>query len=369
MLTERDAVRYLLAHELLGPEHVVAGDITVADISRRHHNYKITCDGPGYVLKQGVGPGGVAAVEREAAVYRLLAAGGDQLRAYLPRLHSFDPAEGALVLELIDGAQNLREYHVQHGYFPVTAARALAKVLGTLHGSTTPTNGQRGSRPRVGHRELPWVLSVHRPALGFLHECSSANLQLIQIIQGFPVFCELLDGLADDWRAESLIHGDVRWDNCIVFGKSPAARKTRMKLIDWELASMGDPCWDVASAFNDYLGFWLLSIPVTGELPPDRFLELARHPLEKMQPAIGAFWRTYEEHMELDPATADQWLERATRYSAARVVQTAFEQMQLSMQLTGNVVCMLQLSLNILQRPREASVQLLGIPLRGTWSR
>ncbi len=56
---------------------------------------------------------------------------------------------------------------------------------------------------------------------------------------------------------------------------------------------------------------------------------------------------------------------RATRYAAARLIQTGFEQMQHSTHLTGNLVCLLQLSLNIMSRPQEAMVQLLGISRKG----
>jgi len=69
--------------------------------------------------------------------------------------------------------------------------------------------------------------------------------------------------------------------------------------------------------------------------------------------------------MSLDTDAANRSLLRSVRYGAARLVQTAFEQMHTSMQLTGNIVCFLQLSLNILQRQEEAAAQLLGIPLRG----
>lgn len=128
---------------------------------------------------------------------------------------------------------------------------------------------------------------------------------------------------------------------------------------------MGDPCWDAGSVFSEYLNFWLNSIPITGEDPPDRFVELARYPLGKMQPALRSFWWSYASAMELDGPTAYEWLVRSVRYGAARLVQTAFEYAQGSMHLTGNVVCALQLSLNMLQRPQEAAVHLLGIPLWG----
>jgi hypothetical protein len=67
--------------------------------------------------------------------------------------------------------------------------------------------------------------------------------------------------------------------------------------------------------------------------------------------------------VSLDATTSYHWLLRAVKYGAARLVQIGFEQMQTSMQLTGPIVCLLQLSLNILRRPHEAAVYLLGIPL------
>lgn len=365
MLTQREAVSYLLLRNILSPEHIVTGDLAVADISRRHHNYKITNRyGPAYMLKQGVGQDKATSIEREAEVYRRLTSGKQELSGYLPRLYFYDADEHVLLLELIDGAQDLREYHLNRGYFPISLARELGKALGTLHGLMgTGKVGWEDGQPVAS--PPPFALFVHRPTIRFLQECSAANLQLIKVIQQFPVFCDLLDALRQDWRNETFIHRDIRWDNCLVYGKSSSARKSQLKIVDWELASVGDPCWDVGSVFNDYLSFWLFSIPITGEMPPERFLELARYPLEKMQPAIQAYWQAYVRQMGLDAATADRWLLRAVQFAAARLIQTAFEHMQTSMQFTGNIVCLLQLSLNILQRPREAIVQLLGIQLQG----
>jgi hypothetical protein len=114
--------------------------------------------------------------------------------------------------------------------------------------------------------------------------------------------------------------------------------------------------------FADYLACWLLSMPITGEAPPDRFMERARYPLQRMQPAIRAFWQSYAGQMGLDTTTASEWLTRALRYGAARLVQTAFEQMETSMRPAGNTVCLLQLSVNVMRRPNDASAGLLGIP-------
>jgi hypothetical protein len=68
-------------------------------------------------------------------------------------------------------------------------------------------------------------------------------------------------------------------------------------------------------------------------------------------------------HMECTPETADAWLLRSVQYGAARLLQTAFEELQMTDELTGTSVCMLQLSLNMLKQPEAAAVHLLGLPL------
>jgi hypothetical protein len=82
---------------------------------------------------------------------------------------------------------------------------------------------------------------------------------------------------------------------------------------------------------------------------------------------MRAFWSAYTRRMQLDPTTADEWLIRSTRYAAVRLIQTAYEQGQSASRLTGNTVCLLQLSFNILSRPEDAAVGLLGIPTRNYW--
>ncbi|MDJ0944429.1 MAG: phosphotransferase [Kiloniellales bacterium] len=357
MLSQLEAVRYLLRRGLIDTAHVVRDTVTVANVSRRHLNFRVsTQKGPSYLLKQGVGKERAAAVRHEAAMYRRLSSMSGFPDKYTPHLHVYDDVNDVLIFEWVTGAENLRDYHLRRGYFPVLLARAMADAMSRIHRSEV---GKRREAPGSSH--IPWVLSVHRPTLQFFQDCSGGSLALIETIQEFSDFCDEIDALREEWREDALIHGDLKWDNCIVSGKAPSARMTRLRIVDWELARTGDPCWDIGSVFHDYLSFWLLSIPITGSQPPERFLDLARFPLEKMHPALRAFWETYARKMGLGAVEVKVWLIRSVRYAAARLIQTAFEQMQGSTQLNGNTICLLQLSQNILKRPHEAAVHLLGI--------
>ncbi|HXM46915.1 MAG TPA: phosphotransferase [Pyrinomonadaceae bacterium] len=366
MLTQRAVVPYLLQRRLITEESIVEGDLAVVDASRRNLNFQVISErGPCYLLKQGVGPDGIETVRHEATVYQLLqpsAIANLGLDRHLPCFFEYDPKERVLIIEFLRDAQNLTEYHDRRGRFPTTIAAAIGTALATLH-RLNWTGGQREGD--AGRLKLPpaWVLSSHRPNLGMLQHLSSATIQAIKIIQQFPEFCELLDSLRQEWTNETPIHFDLKWDNYLIMARRSGHEKSNLRIVDWELAGIGDPCWDVGSVFNDYLSYWLSSIPITGGTPPERFLELARYPLAKMHPAIRSFWESYVRHMKLGDAISAEWLLRAVKYAAARLVQTVYEGLYHSIKLTGNAVCSLQVSLNILRRPQEASLHLLGIPL------
>jgi aminoglycoside phosphotransferase (APT) family kinase protein len=173
----------------------------------------------------------------------------------------------------------------------------------------------------------------------------------------------LLDEVGQDWREETVIHGDLRWDNCQVVESRSDRPRWGITIVDWEAAGIGDPCWDVGTVFSQCLVFWLLSTPLVRDTAPEDLAGLARLPLLKMQPAIRSFWQSYASEMGLDADARRDWLLRSVRYSGARLVQTACEQMQSAKDLTADILYLLQLSLNVLQRPMEAAVQLMGIPI------
>jgi hypothetical protein len=175
-----------------------------------------------------------------------------------------------------------------------------------------------------------------------------------------------LDALNRVWSTTTLIHQDVRWKNFILTTPVRTVRQPRLKLIDWELACLGDPRWDIGSALGNYLSLWLASIPITGTAEPARATELARCPLRAIQPAIRSCWDTYVKRRGLDADTADRLLPSTVGFAAARLVQTAFEAAQGSARLTTISVLHLQVALNMLQRPQEAAAHLLGLPITGT---
>jgi hypothetical protein len=372
-LTSTNLVHYLFERGLLAPKDVVDGDYIVVEAPRRNRNFKVMRrDHSGLFLKQVQrwDAPSIGTVQLEAQCYRLTNQDSDfaSLRDLMPRFHFYDERRAVLVTELLTNAETMAEYHFRHGGFPDEIATQLGKAFGRYHrqvraGKPMPASG--GSTPDaspVFPRRVPWILSFHQVSPQMLQDVSAGNQQLLGILKQYPEFGRTLDQLAAGWRQESLIHGDIKWDNCVLVPDSEGG--VLLKLVDWELADWGDPCWDVAAIFSAFIVFWIQSLPIAPGQDAARAMKLTQFPIERMQPAIREFWNSYSREMGLEPAAAREVLQRSVLYCGARTIQTVYETVQMQPQLNDATLYILQASMNILTQPEEATSELLGITIQ-----
>ena len=103
-----------------------------------------------------------------------------------------------------------------------------------------------------------------------------------------------------------------------------------------------------------------MSIPMAGD-GTSQLMRLAMFPLQRLQPAARAFWSGYRSTAGLHEDEAATFLDVAMRFAAGRLVQTAFEYLQMSSHLSTNAVAMVQLAANVMRRPQSAATSLLGL--------
>lgn len=361
-------VYYLIERGLATPDSVVDGDWMVVESSRRNRNFKVMRRRhPGFFVKQiqQWDPQAIATLQSEAQCYWLALKNPAfaPLAPLLPRYYDFDPARYILVLELLKDGEDLTEHHRRLNAFPPESARSLARALAAYHGIGP---GHDHGEAAGFAKKVPWILSVDQFNAASFSTLSGGNSQLVGIVQQYPDFHRHFLALRSDWRFESLLHGDLKWDNCVVEngpndlnganGKEPA-----IKIVDWELADWGDACWDVGAILQAYLSFWIFSMPASPEMPTAELVERAQYPVESMQPAIRTFWESYVEARRIEKRDAAAMLERSVRCGAARMIQTAYEYMYNSPQISASTLCLLQVSLNVLSRPQEAIRDLLAM--------
>jgi hypothetical protein len=180
--------------------------------------------------------------------------------------------------------------------------------------------------------EIPWQFSMHETDAADLHGESEARRELVRAVAKYSDFGPALDQLRSEWRADTVIQGDWKLENILV-----PQERDRMRLVDWEFASWGDPLWDLATLLQSYWNFWVLW--------PSQYR------IADIQPALRSVVEGYEQ-----PDVA-----KAIRFAGVRMLQTAFEHLDKAEQMTANAVRLMQASLNILTRPEWAAEQILGV--------
>lgn len=347
MLEQSDIAHYLLSLGLVKPESMIEEDLTVVDVSRRNCVFLATTGaGPTYVVKQAV-PRNVRTLAHEAAVLRFLG-GATRLAGQVPAVVHHESDAARLVLRTPAGA---REWNDHRGRFPRIPARTLGRALAALH--QLPGDGLGREPPGF---DRMWGLSLPEPSHDLLLELSAGAQDLVARLQASTALCDRLERLRDAGSDGELVHGDLRWDNCLAVSAPGSRRRTRVLLVDWELAGRGIAAFDVGTILAEYLRVWVGSIPIADPADPGRLVARAGHPLRRMQPAMQAFWSAYRLANPRRPA-----LRRVVELAAVRVLQTAVERAQGLATPSAHVVTLLQLADNMLRHPEHAAPSLLGL--------
>jgi len=334
---------------LVKPRAVVEENLTIVDASRRNCVFLAAVrGGPTYVVKQA-GPRSARTLAHEAAVLRALAE-ATELAAHVPTVVHHESQAARLVLRTPGGARDWDE-HQGAGHFPRIPARILGRVLAGLH--RLPADEVEGRPPGV---DPMWGLTLPEPPHELLLDLSVGAQDLVARLQGSDALCDLLDGLRSAGSDGALVHGDLRWENCLAVPAPGSRRRTRLLLVDWELAGRGAAGFDVGTVLAEYLRSWVGSIPIVDPGDPGRLVARAGHPLRRMRPAIQAFWSAYGLANPQRPT-----LRRVIELAAVRVLQSAVERAQGLARSSAHVVTLVQLADNMLRHPDEAAMGLMGL--------
>ncbi|MBV9124060.1 MAG: phosphotransferase, partial [Planctomycetes bacterium] len=284
---------------------------------------------------------------------------------FLPGLVSYEDNPPLLVLELLRQAKPLwQQFRAgEERAFLLRVSHALGSALGTIH--HTFQNPALVQGPHLGWlpRQVPGALEIHKPGPEVLATLSSANWQTLHILQTHEHLSERLDGLRRLWQPETVIHNDLRADNVFVLpGLGGTTGPVEIRILDWEFVQFGDPAWDVAGVLQDFIHGWIHSMDLTGSLDFEALEKSAYCSRQELQEAIRLFWQGYRTVAERRAAETERLLDRAVAFSAARLIQTAYELGQFLNTIARESVLLLQVGANILGNPEAAQVHLYGIP-------
>jgi len=211
-----------------------------------------------------------------------------------PRVLFFDPEQRVLVLEDLGDAERL-DRALARGLDARAAAAALAGFLGRVHRATRGA----GLADRFDNDEMRRLHGDHIFLLPFRENdfpLSTRVAARAAAIRAERELVTVIDALHASYleQAEALVHGDVQPSNVLLTPQGP-------RLLDPEIAHLGDPAFDV----GQLLGHLLLPAAARGEP-------------QAAQPALRAAWAAYREASGTPPA---QQLERVAGYAGVELLR------------------------------------------------
>jgi hypothetical protein len=298
-------------------EAAAAGDLDVRvnDLSRSHMVASVHLPGGQHLIVKRARPRPgevVGSLQRELVAYGL-ACEHQALSAAMPTLLWADPALQVLVMEAVEPGITLHAHAQQLGQASPVHARRLAQLIAGWHrgtrdllagGSGTLSEGGAPGHLGIFPTEAPWVLGILAP--GRWRPPATEHL----LVHG-EVRRELrarFAELATVLEPSCLVHGDLKWDNCLIDGVDG------VRVIDWEQTAVGDPAWDVAGILQEYVA-------------AHRAAELPGAWEEGLEPPVGEAAATFlSAYLDAADLPARGLLaDRAARLAGARLVQTALE--------------------------------------------
>lgn len=364
LLTEHNIFYYLLDKGMINSTPVLEGEFTVHRSDSRNNNFIINREfgHHTFFIKQvkALDTEKIETMRVEATAYWL--ANTDlqykALKEFLPKYFYYDSMNHILVVEQVKDSMSVYDYYLQVEEFNTALPQQIADILASFHKTVNPAASQQNAGFQYFRKQTPWVFTIAgNPAANFAGTAQSADQQIMQMILKNNEFVQLMAQASNEWQATSLIHNDAKFNNFLI-GYEPDKKTIRqIKLIDWELADIGDPLWDVASVIQNYLTLWL----TTDQPEQGHHSNMKKITLQQVQPCIYQFWQRYLQQMNWPASHNHAALAKVARFCALKLIHTAFETTPYTKTLHPLTVRMLQMSLNILRSPAEAATKLLGI--------
>ncbi|WP_420146955.1 phosphotransferase family protein [Spirosoma sp.] len=369
LLTGFNLAHYLLDKGYLALDSVLDGTFTAHPASSRNTNYVVnrtTADGALFVKQiQAWDQEKIDTLRTEATCYWLANNESDyvHLRDFLPPYVAFDRQNHILITEAVSGAISLNDFYLRQREFPVPLAIRQAELLGSFH-KNIARSMQDAPSFRLFRKQKPVVFIWSEAGFpAYSGDQSQAERQMVQLITQNEEYMKRLSAVRDQWQASSLTHGDIKPANFLINENALATGQYDLRLIDWETADIGDPCWDVAAIFQSYLYFWIFYEPTSGRHSGQNPFSNYGFSLEAMQPSMQQFWKTYAQLMDWTTEEAQSYLLKTVGYCALKLIHTCYESIQQATAMTIHTARLLQLSLNMLRSPEEAVRSVLGISL------
>ena len=337
MLTRRDVVHHLLRLGLIAPADLVDRRVTADEMMGRNRLFQVRIEGgPGYVVKEprDASSPDASTMWIEAAICWMSANEPlfSELARWMPRFHHYDEPNAVLTTELVSPALALYSVLATDRAKPETL-RELGQVFALLHGPVSAILQQERAR-KLFRTGPAWGLTLGTAQPMFVPSTNAGRV-LLQRVMEYPGALDALALARGDWRDAHLIHGDAKAANVLVLPDGT------IRVIDWEIAAVGDGLWDIAGFVHSLL------LPKAGAVDD---LESAER---RARPLLDALWDGYLGALA-EPPPGDDPRVTMLRLAGARLVQMCLETTVFVDRVDPYLEAVLQMGLQLMTGPDDA---------------
>jgi len=352
-LTKKNITHYLLDKGFLEPSSFMSGDYMLTQMQSRNAIFKIQQqEAKGLFVKQLIAQDATNSylMQKDATSHYLIHQSNlyKETSNHIPNYYGYDPYHNILVTEYFANTKNVHEVIYRDKKLSKSHAVKMAHILASFHFDITDEI-KKNSSLQFFSKQIPWILNTSQ-----LLNADPKNItnSVIAEIHKHQDLVKKIEKVASQWETTSLIHGDIKWMNFIVMPNNED-----IKLVDWEIADLGDPLWDVAGVFQSYFSAWVLSfnnhnIQQHQQVQGTEFLSI-----EAITPTVKVLWDTYTSKQKFTASEAKEKVLKTLSYMAVRMIQTAFENNMTQNQIHPNSVRILQFCNHILEDAKGIATQ------------
>jgi thiamine kinase-like enzyme len=356
-LAPETVYQYLHKRQLINEEAVVKGHFMIHPVKTRNNIMKVLIQSDNSLFIKQTENNSIANTlfQREISAYNLFKNDSSfvSFKTYVPELLDYDDENNIIVTELLYNSTNLHEHYMQSKKFDLNLALQQASILSGFH--IIPDSQTNVSAfPKL----LPWIFQLDRYEAQEFFLNNEASTNIIRLIKENQVLQNTLIDLSITWKSTHFIHGDIKWVNFLITQDNYGIKQ---KLIDWELADIGDPVWDVAGLLQSYITVWLLGFdnndPANYNLPH----YMQPFDIKNTQTSARTFLYEYMSIQKYPEIEYNDFLIKVMQFTAARIIQTSIEGITYNSKIEANNMRCIQLAFNIMNDPIAALKELFNI--------
>jgi hypothetical protein len=291
-------------------------------------------------------------------------------RAWLPEIPFYDEENSILIVNYLKDYRNLGDFYGKENVFPVAIATSIGEIISAFHRQTLDSpefqeflTVDPQVKPFDPAANLWQSLSRVEPEI--FGQVPADGLKFLVLYQRYDSLGQAIAELSQAIEPCCLAHYDLKLNNLLIAEdweklSSDGTNPVPLKLIDWERACWGDPCFDLGMLVGSYLTYWLGSLVVGNSIDIDEALKMAMTPLESIRPSLTAFITSYISNF---PAILDRrpdFLKRVIQFAGLSLIQVIQANLQYQKSFNNNGICMLQVAKSLLCRPEASMITIFG---------